>query len=521
MYKKTICLLLVLSTIFFDGFTQSPLQFNYQAIARNSKGVPLAEKDISLRFSIRTQSETGTVEYMEIRHVRTNPFGMFSVAIGSEGARFSTGTLKEVKWEAGKKYLQVEMDPKGGNDYTNLGSTQLVSVPYALFSLTSLNSLNSTGGESSFSGAAGNGLTIEDSTVMLGGKEDSETGRLTSNRVIRLNGNELRLTQGPSTISFAKESITVQQDSVFHPDSDASGGSFLTVKPIFPRADAVPFLFNRASFQQHRGSVSPNEVVIWGHNLNGGGGPHVQGLPGIGYSLESNYKPTPDARWMESHEFYITPQGKQVRLKSYTIDTKLNWVDFFHSIDNIYLKNPRSGHIYFRVDNFGDEEATATQQISSGIFRLDILNPSKQVQLKSIAPGAELDITTNWNSVYLPGLILQNNGPLVSNKDLIPGLDNGSSLGTISNRFSKIRAIDFAGEKMILKNGWAQHEDIGATSSLDIIGDNGYNQLRLRKSYTPSSSADPLGNVGDFSWDENYIYIKTETGWKRTSLSNF
>jgi hypothetical protein len=59
------------------------------------------------------------------------------------------------------------------------------------------------------------------------------------------------------------------------------------------------------------------------------------------------------------------------------------------------------------------------------------------------------------------------------------------------------------------------------TSAMDITGANGYSQFRLRTSYTPSSSADTNGNTGDFSWDSNYIYLKTSAGWKRTTLTTF
>lgn len=59
------------------------------------------------------------------------------------------------------------------------------------------------------------------------------------------------------------------------------------------------------------------------------------------------------------------------------------------------------------------------------------------------------------------------------------------------------------------------------TSKLDIAGDSGYSQLRLRTTYTPSSSADTNGNTGDFSWDSNYFYIKTAAGWKRAALTTF
>jgi len=59
------------------------------------------------------------------------------------------------------------------------------------------------------------------------------------------------------------------------------------------------------------------------------------------------------------------------------------------------------------------------------------------------------------------------------------------------------------------------------TSKLDIIGTNGYTQLRLRRVYTPTSTADSNGEDGDIAWDDDYIYIKTTVGWKRTTLSIF
>jgi hypothetical protein len=50
------------------------------------------------------------------------------------------------------------------------------------------------------------------------------------------------------------------------------------------------------------------------------------------------------------------------------------------------------------------------------------------------------------------------------------------------------------------------------SSSIDVTGANGYSQLRLRTSYTPSSTADANGNTGDFSWDGDYFYVKTPAG---------
>lgn len=59
------------------------------------------------------------------------------------------------------------------------------------------------------------------------------------------------------------------------------------------------------------------------------------------------------------------------------------------------------------------------------------------------------------------------------------------------------------------------------TAQLDVNGTTGYNQLRLRSSYTPTGTSDPNGAVGDIAWDENYFYVKTPSGWKRALLSTW
>jgi hypothetical protein len=59
------------------------------------------------------------------------------------------------------------------------------------------------------------------------------------------------------------------------------------------------------------------------------------------------------------------------------------------------------------------------------------------------------------------------------------------------------------------------------TAKLDVNGPTGYDQLRLRTSFTPTDTSDSHGNVGDIAWDDSYIYVKTSAGWKRTALSTF
>ncbi len=108
-------------------------QLNYQAIARNANGVALTFRDVGIRLSIRDGSPNGSIVYSETRNVRTNQFGLFTVIIGSPGASNVLGSMASINWISGNKYLQVEIDPEGGNNYFQAGTSQLQAVPYALF----------------------------------------------------------------------------------------------------------------------------------------------------------------------------------------------------------------------------------------------------------------------------------------------------------------------------------------------------------------------------------------------------
>src|SRR3989339_118233 len=113
-------------------FSQAPNLINYQGVARNAAGNPLQNQTIYLRVNIRTGSSQGVIQFSETRSVKTNAWGLFAVQIGSPGFMSSIGTLAGVTWMQGDKFMEVEIDPTASNNYINLGSTQLLSVPYAL-----------------------------------------------------------------------------------------------------------------------------------------------------------------------------------------------------------------------------------------------------------------------------------------------------------------------------------------------------------------------------------------------------
>lgn len=114
------------------SYAQAPGLLNYQGVARNAVGNVLANTKISLRLSVRNNSSAGPVVYSETRSVTTNAVGLFNIQMGSAGATNVTGTILGVDWSTGSKFIQVEIDPKGGSAFTSIGTAQLASVPYAL-----------------------------------------------------------------------------------------------------------------------------------------------------------------------------------------------------------------------------------------------------------------------------------------------------------------------------------------------------------------------------------------------------
>jgi len=116
---------------------QIPQAMNYQAVAHNSLGAVLQNQHVSTRFSIHDGSINAAIVYQETDTATTNEFGLFTTSIGT--GTVTAGTFTGINWATGNKYLEVELDPAGGSTFTDMGTTELMSVPYALYAQTSGN----------------------------------------------------------------------------------------------------------------------------------------------------------------------------------------------------------------------------------------------------------------------------------------------------------------------------------------------------------------------------------------------
>ncbi len=113
-------------------FAQAPNLFKYQSIARNSTGLILPNLPVSIRMSIHNLSASGVIVFQETHSVTTNDYGLFTLSIGAGNPLI--GTLALVDWSNGAKYIEIEGDLSGGTTYIPFGTSELLSVPYALYS---------------------------------------------------------------------------------------------------------------------------------------------------------------------------------------------------------------------------------------------------------------------------------------------------------------------------------------------------------------------------------------------------
>lgn len=119
------------------AIAQAPQKMSYQSVIRNNTGDLVANSPIGLRISILKDSPSGTVVYSETMTNTTNENGLLSIEIG--GGTPITGTFAGIDWSTGIFFIKTETDPNGGSNYDVVGTSQLLSVPYALYAQKSKN----------------------------------------------------------------------------------------------------------------------------------------------------------------------------------------------------------------------------------------------------------------------------------------------------------------------------------------------------------------------------------------------
>jgi uncharacterized protein (TIGR02145 family) len=124
-------------------FAQSPNQIQYQAIIRNASGAVVANQAVGMRVSVLKTSASGTVVYSETHRDTSTANGLVTVEIGL--GTVVSGSFASINWGQGPYFIKTETDITGGTNYQMIGTTQLLSVPYALYANNGIKNISITG----------------------------------------------------------------------------------------------------------------------------------------------------------------------------------------------------------------------------------------------------------------------------------------------------------------------------------------------------------------------------------------
>ncbi len=219
------CLLTICFLIFATGlFAQAPQAFKYQAVARDNSGNLIANQSVGFRISILQNSPTGTSVYSETHTVASNNLGLVNLDLGAGNP--VSGTFSTINWGTGNYFVKVELDVTGGSNYLLMGTSQLLSVPYALHAQTANSIANDSDAQtlsingSTLSISNGNSVTLPSgSTAYSAGSGIGISGNVISNtapnQVVSLTGN------GATTVSGTYPNFVISSTDNIN-DADAN-----------------------------------------------------------------------------------------------------------------------------------------------------------------------------------------------------------------------------------------------------------------------------------------------------------
>ncbi len=232
--SKTLPLLVTLFITFLT-FAQAPERINYQGLIRDNSGNILSSQSVGMLFTIKQGAVGGTTIYSETWTINTNTEGIVNVPIGSG---MSTDDFSTIDWSNGPYFLETSIDVTGGVNYVSLGSSELLSVPYALHAKT-----------------AGNGLPTGEAGDIL-----FHDGTTWVNLPKGTDGQILTLSGGAPT--WANQCV-----NIFYLDADDDGYGDATMITVACEAP-MGYVANKGDCDDTNASVNPGATEVCNDNID-------------------------------------------------------------------------------------------------------------------------------------------------------------------------------------------------------------------------------------------------------------
>jgi hypothetical protein len=315
---KKIYSLLAAVLISATIFAQSPQKMTYQAVVRDASNALVSGTAVGMRISILQGSATGTAVYVELQFPTSNTNGLVTLEIGNGAV--VTGTFASINWANGPYFIKTETDPTGGVAYTITGTSQLLSVPYALYAASSGNIPTNV---SSFTNDAGyltaevdgsttneiQNLSVSGSTLTIsggnsvtlpsssgGGTLDAayDFGGAGAGRTITVDAGEVSLTtNSPSGIALRTENTNTGVGIIANVTNASNTFSAIQASTNSSSSTTSAILGNSSGaawgISGQVQSTATAQAGIYGSNLRTGGGHGVMGIGYNGVVGQTNY----------------------------------------------------------------------------------------------------------------------------------------------------------------------------------------------------------------------------------------
>ena len=241
---------------------QSPNQLQYQAIIRNASGALVSNQAVGMRVSLLKSSASGTVVYTETHRDTTTTNGLVTVEIGA--GTVVSGSFASVNWGQGPYFIKTETDITGGTNYQLISTTQLLSVPYALYAQSS--SLKySAAGDTLFSGkeyVIVPGISAANGNAVIAGSPGVTTSVVSSVTTVSASiGGEV-ISVGASAVTSRGICYGISANPTITNSTVASGSGLGSFNMNIPGLNPATTYYARAYATNASGTAYGNQVIF-------------------------------------------------------------------------------------------------------------------------------------------------------------------------------------------------------------------------------------------------------------------
>ena len=502
--------------IILSAIAQAPEQINYQGIARKHNGHPIDNDNISLRLTIRDVTSGGAIVYREVRTVMTNEFGLFHVAIGSPGATSSIGTIAGINWGSGSKFLQVEMDPDAGSAFVNMGTSQLLSVPYALYAKAA--------GTATPTGPAGGDLTgtyPNPTVARIRGVNVSAT-MPALNQLLAYNGaswaptdlSALGVVSGTGTLNYIPKwtpnGTTLGNSQLF------DNGTSVGIGTITPNSGVRLDIVSPVSQMRLRDSDDGSEVWISSPSAAYTGG--IGTLSNHDFPIFTNFA---DRLMVKANGFVGVGTNNPTAMMQLNMNSsvgtpqlKLNETnDDFARITLLNSNVNNSGNNFWDIAGYTNDLRAAERLnfYNQATGNLMSITGEGNVGIGTTFPGAKLNV---FNPTLTPGIWLDQTNPTNVNSGIV-SMSNANLSSVFFGQANAIYAQKYTGGPF-----WY----FGAPTSLSslagegIVGIQGASSDHIGVIGTSNTGTGIYGFVGDVSGTAVYAHSNTASAYALRTL---